>query len=228
MIRMRISRFVALLSAVVLLVLPVPATAKDVGVTSLPEFRGPFPDTQNMVFHDQVTPTDMGVLPVEFFAIAKGYVSDVEGWMSPAGERYALVTHTGGIGFVRVTDRDNVQFVGTLPAFIPDPILNVTHVWGDLDTWGNYGYFTREGFGEPFDTDLIIVDLAALDGLGPAAPGTDISGSLTVNLRRPGGYEGAHNIEIDADGFAHLPGVHLEEGVANNACELENQRISAS
>lgn len=193
----------------------------DDGVTSLPEFRGPFPDTRNMVFHGQVTPTDMGALPVELFGIAKGFVSDIEGWTSQGGEQYALITHTGGIGFVRVTDPDNPEFVGTLPAFIPDPVFNVTHVWGDPDTFGNYGYFTREGFGSPFDTDLIVVDLSGLDALGPAPAGTDISGSLDHYLRRPGGYEGAHNVELDAEGYAYIPGAHLAAGAANNACGIE-------
>jgi hypothetical protein len=61
--------------------------------------------------------------------------------------------------------------------------------------------------------------------IGPAEAGTDISGSLTVNLRRPGGYEGAHNIEIDADGFAYLPGVRLEEGAANTASGVHQSSI---
>jgi choice-of-anchor B domain-containing protein len=203
------------------LLIPGAASAGDDGVSSLPEFRGPFPHTKNMVFHGQVTPTDMGALPIPAFGIAKGFVSDIEQWTSPAGEQYALVTHTGGIGFVRVTDPNDVQFVGSIPAEFVDPNLNFTHLWGDPDTWGNYGYFTREGF-PGFDTDLIVVDLSGLDLLGPAAPGTDISAQLPTNLIRPGGYEGAHNIEIDADGYAYLPGTHLAHGAANNACGDEH------
>ncbi len=205
----------------VLLLLPSAAMAGGDGVASLPEFIGPFPDTENMVFHGQVTPTDMGALPIPAFGIAKGFASDIEKWTSEAGEQYALVTHSGGIGFIRVTDPGDVEFVGTIPAFIPDAFFNFTHLWGDPDTWGNYGYFTREGFGEPFDTDLIIVDLSGLDALPEAAPGTDVSDHLEVHLVRPGGYEGAHNIEIDSEGFAYLPGTHLAHGAANNACGVE-------
>ncbi|MDH3247446.1 MAG: choice-of-anchor B family protein [Acidimicrobiia bacterium] len=214
-------RLVVMTALVMLLAVSGVAGARDDGVSSLPEFRGPFPDTENMVFHGQVTPTDMGALPIELFGIAKGFASDIEQWTSPAGEQYALVTHSGGIGFIRVTDPDDVQFVGTIPAFIPDPVFNVTHLWGDPDTWGTYGYFTREGFGDPFTTDLIIVDLSGLDALEPAAPGTDISSHLPTALVRPGGYEGAHNIEIDSEGYAYLPGTHLEHGAANNACGVE-------
>lgn len=220
--RSRFRRFAVVGVALLLTALPAVASAEDDGVSSLPEFKGPFPHTRNMVFHSQVTPTEMGATPVELFGIAKGFVSDIEKWTSENGEKYALVTHTGGIGFIRVTDPDNVAFVGTLPAFIDAPALNASHLWGDPDTYGNYGYFTREGFGDPFDTDLIIVDLSALDGLGAAEPGADISGDLDFNLVRPGGYEGAHNIEIDANGFAYLPGTHLAHGAANNACGLDD------
>lgn len=222
----RLRRFVGLLVTVLILgVLPAVAFAADDGVSSLPEFEGPFPDTENMIFHGQVTPTDMGAIPIELLGIAKGFVSDIEGWTSPAGEQYALVTHSGGIGFIRVTDPNDIEFVGTLPAFIPAPIFNVTHLWGDPDTFGNHGYFTREGFGDPFVTELIIVDLSGLDALPEAAPGTDVSGALDFNLVTPGGYEGAHNIETDSEGFAYLPGTHLEEGAANNACGVESPAV---
>lgn len=219
----RSGRWPHLLAAVamaLLMGLPGAAMAADDGVASLPEFRGPFPDTENMVFHGQVTPTDMGALPIPAFGIAKGFASDIERWTSENDEQYALVTHSNGIGFIRVTDPDAIEFVGTIPAFIPDPSLNFTHLWGDPDTWGHYGYFTREGFpGTP--TELVIVDLSALDALPEAEPGTDISGLVDTWLRAPGGYEGAHNIEIDADGFGYMPGTHLEEGAANNACGSE-------
>ena len=111
--------------------------AADDGVTSLPEFRGPFPDTQNMVFHGQVTPTDMGALPIPAFGIAKGVASDIEKWTSASGEQYALVTHSNGIGFVRVTDPDAIEFVGTIPAFIPDPSLSTARICGVILTRGS-------------------------------------------------------------------------------------------
>ncbi len=207
--------------AAVVLLLPGAAMGQDDGVTSLPEFIGPFPDTENMVFHGQVTPSDMGALPVPGFGIAKGFVSDVAAYTSPGGEQYALQTHTGGISFVRVTDPDDIEFVGTIPLEV-EASLNFTHLWGDPDSWGEYGYFTREGFGEPFTTDLIIVELANLDDLGEAAPATDVSAQLNVSFVAPGGYDGAHNIEIDDEGFAYLPGTHLEHGAANNACGLDD------
>ena len=203
------------------MLVPAVAAGTNDGVSSLPEFLGPFPDTENMVFHGQVTPTEMGALPVPGFGIAKGFVSDIAQWTSGAGQDYALVTHTGGIGFVRVTDPDDIHFVGTIPLQV-DPAINFTHIWGDPDSWGDYGYFTREGFGGPFTTDLIIVELADLDALPPATAGADISASVDTYFVAPGGYEGAHNVEIDADGFAYLPGTHLEAGAANNACGDEN------
>lgn len=217
---LRVRRFLIACIAVLMLI-PGAAGAKDDGVTSLPEFLGPFPDTENMVFDGQVTPTEMGALPIPAFGIAKGFVSDIEKWTSQGGEQYALVTHSGGIGFVRVTDPDDVEFVGTIPAFIPDVNANFTHLWGDPDTWGNYGYFTREGF-PGFETELIIVDLSDLDALDEAEPGEDISASLDVWLRSPGGYEGAHNIEIDSEGYAYLPGTHLAPGATNNACGVDD------
>jgi hypothetical protein len=39
------------------------ALAND-GVASLPVFRGPFPETENMVFMSQIDPEDLGAEPV--------------------------------------------------------------------------------------------------------------------------------------------------------------------
>jgi choice-of-anchor B domain-containing protein len=172
-----------------------------------------------MVFHGQVTPSQMGAEPITLFGLAKGFASDIEQWTSGAGEQYALVTHTGGVGFVRVTDPDDTQFVGTVPSGRGASLTNVGYLWGDPDSWDHYGYFVREGFGEilgdpAFDTEMLIVDLAGLDALGPAGDAIDISGAVQTWSRTPGGYEGAHNIEIDDEGFAYLPGTHVHPGAA--------------
>ena len=59
------------------------------GVASLPVFKGPFPETENMKFLSQIDPEDLGGLPVPG-VWAKGMMNDLWGWTSLNGEEYAL------------------------------------------------------------------------------------------------------------------------------------------
>jgi choice-of-anchor B domain-containing protein len=196
---------------------------QDDGVASLPVREGPFADTQNMKFLGQIAPDDLGALPVPG-VWAKGQMNDVWGWTSPAGEEYALATNSGGIAFVRVTDPENPVFLGRIES--QDP-LNIGNVWGDPAVAGNYGYFTteivfRDEEGNVVDgSEIVGVDLSALDGLDPASsPDTDLPApTFTFS---GGGYLSAHNIEANEEtGFLYVAGVRLEPGAANNACGLE-------
>lgn len=191
--------------------------AQDDGAASLPVILGPFPDTENMEFLGQVTPDEVGALPVPG-VWSKGMMNDIGGWTSPSGEEYALATNSGGIAFVRVTDPRNPVFLGKILSQDPFDFRNI---WGDPDTFGNYGYFVTE----IDDSNVVIVDLSGLDALG-AAPGPDFeldtSGLLSVSFFNGGGYDGSHNVVINEDtGFAYLAGVHLKSGAANNACGAE-------
>lgn len=182
--------------------------AQDDGVASLPVITGPFPDTRNMVFHGQVTPDELGALPVPG-VWAKGMMNDIGGWTSPAGERYALATNSGGIAFVRVTDPGDPVFVGKIQSQNPADFRNI---WGDPDTFGNFGYFVTEIDG----SSIVIVDLTGLDALGVApSPDFDIEVEGLVDVFRfnGGGYDGSHNIVINEEtGFAYVAGVHIEAG----------------
>lgn len=185
----------------------------DDGVSSLPVFKGPFPETENMRFLSQVSPDDLGALPVPG-VWAKGMMNDLWGWTSPAGEEYALATNSGGIAIVRVTDPENPMFLGRIESQLP---LNIGNIWGDPATFGNYAYFVTE----IVDSQIVIVDLSGLDALGPAAsPDTDLPAPVTFFTA--GGYRSSHNVHInEATGFAYLAGVRLAAGAANNACGLE-------
>ena len=190
------------------------ALAQDDGVASLPVKLGPFPDTANMEFLGQVTPDEVGALPVPG-VWAKGMMNDIGGWTSPSGEEHALATNSGGIAFVRITDPRNPVYLGKILSQAPFDFRNI---WGDPDTFGNYGYFVTE---IP-DSKVVIVDLSGLDFLS-AAPSPDFeldtNGLLTVSLFNGGGYNGSHNVVInEATGFAYLAGVHLKAGAGNNAC----------
>jgi hypothetical protein len=189
------------------------AMAQGDGVSSLPVFKGPFPDTQNMQFLSQIAPDDLGALPVPG-VWAKGMMNDIWGWTSPAGEEYALATNSGGIAFVRVTDPMNPVFVGRIASQLPGDIGNI---WGDPATFGNYGYFTTE----IVDSEIVVADLSALDGLGPA-PSADTDLPVPQFSFSTGGYRSAHNIQIhEATGYAYVAGVRLAAGAGNNACGLE-------
>ena len=190
------------------------ANAQDDGVSSLPVFKGPFPETRNMVFQSQIDPEDLGALPVTG-VWAKGMMNDVGGWTSPTGEEYALATNSGGIAIVRVTDPTNPEYLGRVESQAPFDFRNI---WGDPDTFGNYAYFTTE----IDDSSIVIIDMSGADGL-PAVddPFTDLP--LPTYYVAPGGYDGSHNVVInEATGFAYLAGVHLKEGAANNACGADD------
>ena len=184
------------------------------GVSSLPVFKGPFPETKNMEFLSQIDPEDLGALPVPG-VWAKGMMNDLWGWTSPNGEEYALATNSGGIAIVRVTDPANPVFLGKIQS--QDP-LNFGNIWGDPATFGNYAYFVTE----IDDSSIVILDMSGLDDLGPALSPDSLL-PAPVNFVAPGGYDGSHNVQINVDsGYAYLAGVHLKEGAANNACGAES------
>lgn len=197
----------------VLLMLSLPASAQDDGVSSLPVFEGPFPDTRNMVFLSQISPDDLGAMPLPG-VWAKGMVNDIWGYTSPAGGEYALVTHTGGVSIVRITDPGNPEFLGRVATQLPFDFRNI---WGDGGTFGHFAYFVNE----IDDSSIVIVDLENIDALGPA-PTPETPLPLPVNTFAGGGYDGSHNIFINQDsGFAYIAGAHLKEGSANNACGVD-------
>ena len=178
------------------------------GVSSLPVFKGPFPETENMRFLSQVDPDDLGALPVPG-VWAKGMMNDLWGWTSPNGEEYALATNSGGIAIVRVTDPANPVFLGKIQSQDPAAIGNI---WGDPATFGNYGYFVTENV----PSRIVIVDFSGLDALGPASsPDTPLP--APASFWSGGGYLSSHNIFINQDsGFAYVAGVRLD--AAGNAC----------
>ncbi|MHC5112670.1 MAG: choice-of-anchor B family protein [Planctomycetota bacterium] len=189
------------------------AAAQDDGVSSLPVFKGPFPETHNMRFLSQIDPEDLGALEVPG-VWAKGMMNDLGGWTSPGGEEYALATNSGGIAIVRVTDPENPEFLGRVESQNPFDFRNI---WGDPATFGDYAYFTTE----IDDSSIVIIDMSGADALQPVDdPFTDLP--LDTYFVAPGGYDGAHNIVIHEDtGYAYLAGVHLKDGAANNACAAE-------
>lgn len=183
----------------------------DDGVASLPVFMGPFPETENMEFLGQISPDDLGALPVPG-VWAKGMMNDVWGWTSPAGEEYALATNSGGIAIVRVTDPTNPVFLGRIQSQLP---FNFANIWGDPATFSHYGYFVTE-IGE---SAVVIVDLSGLDALG-AAPSSDTELPAPAFFWKGGGYNGSHNVIInEATGHAYLAGAHVIADAAENICD---------
>jgi len=190
------------------------AIKADDGVASLPVFKGPFPETENMQFLSQISPDDLGALPVPD-VWAKGMMNDLWGWTSPNGEEYALAPNSGGIAIVRVTDPANPVYLGKIQS--QDP-LNFGNIWGDPAVFGNYAYFVTE----IVDSQIVILDMSGLDALGPAAS-PDTLLLAPVMFVAPGGYRSSHNIHInEASGFAYVAGVRLASGAANNACGLDS------
>ena len=184
------------------------AIKADDGVASLPVFKGPFPETENMTFLSQIDPDDLGAEPVPG-VWAKGMMNDLWGWTSPDGEEYALAPNSGGIAIIRVTDPENPEFLGRIPSQNPGDFRNI---WGDPATFEDYAYFVTEIDG----SSIVIVDLSGLDDLD-AASSADTPLPAPFSFWREGGYDGSHNIHInEASGYAYVAGVHLEPGA--NAC----------
>ncbi len=193
---------------------PFELTLADDGVSSLPVYEGPFPETENMQFLSQIGPDDLGAEPVPG-VWAKGMLNDIWGWTSPGGQEYALVTNSGGIAVVRVTDPENPEFLGEIQSQAASDFGNI---WGDPATFGNYAYFVTE----IVDSKIVIADLSGLDALGPASSPSDVLAVPTF-FWTGGGYRSSHNIRINEDtGFAYVAGVRLAGGAANNACRLDS------
>lgn len=192
---------------------PFELTLADDGVSSLPVFKGPFPETENIQFLSQIAPDDLGAEPVPG-VWAKGMLNDIWGWTSPSGGEYALVTNSGGIAVVRVTDPENPEFLGEIQSQAASDFGNI---WGDPATFGNYAYFVTE----IVDSKIVIADLSGLDALGPASSPSDTL-AVPTYFWTGGGYRSSHNIRVNEDsGFAYVAGVRLAAGAANNACGLE-------
>ena len=191
------------------------AITPDDGVASLPPFRGPFPETENMRFLSQIVPEDLGAVALQGVS-SRGRMNDIGGWTSPAGEEYALAPNSGGIAIVRVTEPENPEFLGRIESVAP---TIRTNLWGDPGTFGNYGYFVTEVVG----SSVVIVDLSGLDLLGPASsPDSELPDTVSVTNFTGGGYLSSHNVHINEEsGFAYLAGVRLAPGASNNACGLD-------
>ncbi len=115
--------------------------------------------------------------------------SDIWGWESPAGRKYAIVGLFNGTSLVDVTEPTAPVEV----VFIEGP----ESIWRDMKVWNNHAYITNETSG-----GLFIIDLNDL----PAFPDT---ASFTGN-----DLSSAHNIFIDENGIAYLLGANILGGGA--------------
>ncbi len=192
------------------------------GIGVFPDFPepavGPFPDTRNMTFRGQLVPAEINAVNQR----AGVLLNDIGGWVSPAGEAYALVGTSDGMSIVRVTDPDNPVFIGQVG--LPDAFNNL---WGDTavfnvqwedddddESYTGYVYYTTEADG----VGINILELNQLDFMGPAPnPAFQIAPSAVFEK---GGYDSAHNIYINQDtGYAYVAGVGLVGDVT--ACDSD-------
>ncbi|MDX1908073.1 MAG: choice-of-anchor B family protein [Bacteroidia bacterium] len=114
-------------------------------------------------------------------------LSDVYGWVSPAGQEYALVGTYLGLSVVSLADPTNplqVQFVQGTPT-----------IWRDVQTWGQYAYVSNEGGG-----GILIVDLSGL-------PNSIVSKDTIM-----AGITTAHTIWIDEKGYLYVNGPNVFNG----------------
>ena len=115
--------------------------------------------------------------------------SDIWGWESETGRKYAIVGLFNGTSLVDITEPTAPIEV----VFIEGP----ESIWRDMKVWNNHAYITNETSG-----GLFIIDLNDL----PAFPDT---ASFTGN-----DLSSAHNIFIDENGVAYLLGSNILGGGA--------------
>jgi len=126
--------------------------------------------------------------------------NDIWGWEDGNGNEYALVGLESGFSCVDVTNPSSP----TEMFFISD----ITSIWRDIKSWGNYAYITTEAI-----SGLLIVDL------------TDMTGNTfwhVSNFVSPSGldtveFTSAHNIYIDENGIAYI------FGARNNGVSVANR-----
>jgi choice-of-anchor B domain-containing protein len=115
--------------------------------------------------------------------------SDIWGWESPEGRKYALVGLLNGTSIVDVTEPEfPVEVV-----FIEGP----ESIWRDIKTWNDHAYVVNETA-----EGVLAIDLSDL----PAFPDT---ASYTENE-----LQTAHNIFIDENGIAYIVGANILGGGA--------------
>ena len=161
----------------------------------MPSIEGPFPDTLNMELLGQLTNEELGVSKLVFTGAS--FLSDIWGWTSPGGEKYAIVGTSSGVAFARISDPVNPEFLGLVPTTDTTTIRNF---WWDIKTYDNHAYWVTEVNG----AGVAIFDLKRLDTMSPVSADTTIA----ENARYRGdGYLRAHNISINEEsGFAYLTG----------------------
>lgn len=213
------------------------------GFGTFPDFPepavGPFPDTKGLKFRAQLVPDEINAVTQR----AGVLLNDIWGWVSPWGEKYALVGTSDGLSIVRVTNPDEPVFIGQVPTADPDAFNNL---WGDAAVYTatrrsrysagfgdndddedddaddddelrsrSFVYYTTEADG----VGINILGLDKLDQMGPAPdPGFKI---LPDAIFDGGGYDSAHNISINQrSGFAYVTGVNLvPDANGETACD---------
>jgi choice-of-anchor B domain-containing protein len=94
---------------------------------------------------DSLNMTKRGVVPFP------DILADVQAYVAPNGDEYAIVGHETGVGIVSLADPDNPVLLHDIPG--------VTTIWREIETFGTYIYITNEGA-----DGLRIIDASGLPG----------------------------------------------------------------
>lgn len=128
-------------------------------------------------------------------AIGGGEGSDIWGWTDPqTGKEYALIGKTNGTAFVDISDPENAQYLGMLPAYTS------SSPWRDLKTYSDHVYIVSEAVGH----GLQVFDLTQLR--------TVTTPQVFAATSHYAGFGSAHNIAInEQSGFAYAVGTRNSE-----------------
>jgi choice-of-anchor B domain-containing protein len=123
----------------------------------------------------------------------EGEISDIWGWTDPETKHeYVMFGKTDGVGFMRVTDPENPEYLGALP----NPAV-LQEIWHDIKVYEDHAFIVSESTPH----GMTIFDLTSLRG-APEDPDKEWAADAVYPFN-----VSAHNIAINEEtGFAYIVG----------------------
>lgn len=130
---------------------------------------------------------------LDYYALHTVGLNDCWAYVDETGIEYALVGTTNGTSVVSLADPTNPVEVFW--------VEGSQSIWRDLQVWGDYAYITTEA-----NDGMLIIDLSPL----PAS--NDLDTTTYTGGEGPDYWDSAHDVFIDAEGYAYICGADRGEG----------------
>lgn len=129
---------------------------------------------------------------INYQSLHDAILNDCWGYVDEVGNEYALVGTTKGTSVVNLTDPANPVEIAWFPG--------TESIWRDLQVWDDYAYITTEA-----EDGLLIIDLSPL----PAS--TTLPSAIYMG-EAGSPWQSAHDLFIDASGYAYICGANRGNG----------------